>query len=597
VYILMIMKLYTKSLPFWIFFVTVLLFQAGCSTQAPRPTGSIEGDISSVARSAMDENVERSSEAVHSYLVGRISYLDEDYEQALSGYQRANELIESSEPQIHSTLAELYIRKGDLGSAEGELKKLVTLDPTNLSYKMLYAGVLESLNDTAAAEQIYRKLLEEDPPVVEAYLLLASLLAREKGIEQGVGVLDLLIEKEPKHIMAHFYQGRFHETLGRHQLAYKHLRKAHDLSDDPEAFVPDIIRVLLKAEKQEEMEAFCKKLLEQDPNHSLARRVLGELAIGDRRYDEALQHLEVATESEEDAASIRFRIAMIQLEKRDLKAAERELTLILVNNPEHVEARYYLASIYAGTKRVSQAIDELRMISADGELFLRSQNFLAYLLRQEGETEQAVEAIELILAKDPENVRARLYLAYLLRELGQFSRAESILENLLNEDPINERALFQYAIVLYDLEKREESLAAMERLLEINPTQSDALNFVAYELAVSGGDLERAERLSRKSVKIRPEDGYYLDTLGWILFLRDDLIESEALLRRAAELTENDVVVTFHLLQVLMANQKQAEALTLANTVLEKTKPEDLEDPESKESYRGIKELVQSLRQ
>jgi len=575
----------------------LVLALSGCSTTQYTPTGGLEGDIRSQPRGTIDAEIERSSEAVHSYLVGRISYMNEDYDRALLGYRRASELIEDDEPQIHSTLAELYIRRGELEEAEGEIKRLLEIEPENVGYRMLYAGVLESLDDISASEQIYRELLSEDPPVVEAYLLLASLLAREKGVEQGVDVLDQLITQQPEHIMAHFYQGRFHETLERYQLSYKHLRKAHELADDPDAFVADIIRVLLKGDKHQEMEQFCSDLLERYPSHPLARRVLGELAIGERRYEDALQHLEIATESQDDATAVRFRIAMIQMERRDLQSAERELSLVLANSPDHAEARYYLASLYAGSGRISQAIKELKLIESDGELYVRSQNFLAYLLRQQDKRAEAIKVVRALLLQVPDNMRARLYLAFLLREERKFHEAIEILEAAISDDPNNERALFQYGVTLYDTNRRDESLGVMERIIEINPAQSDALNFVAYELAERGVELKRAEELSRRSLEIRPADGYYLDTLGWIMFQKGDFAEAEVLLRRAAELTGNDVVITYHLIRVLIENDKRAEALRVASSILKAIDPEELTDPEAKESYRDIEELARSLQE
>lgn len=72
-------------------------------------------------------------------------------------------------------------------------------------------------------------------------------------------------------------------------------------------------------------------------------------------------------------------------------------------------------------------------------------------------------------------------------------------------------------------------------VLALNPDNTMALNNYAYYLAIGGGDLGKAEEMSRKAVAEQPDNPTYLDTLAWILYLKGQYAEALELQERAME--------------------------------------------------------------
>lgn len=72
-------------------------------------------------------------------------------------------------------------------------------------------------------------------------------------------------------------------------------------------------------------------------------------------------------------------------------------------------------------------------------------------------------------------------------------------------------------------------------VLALNPDNIMAVNNYAYYLAIGGGDLEKAEQLSRKAVEAQPDYATYLDTLAWILYLKGEYAEALELQEKAME--------------------------------------------------------------
>lgn len=77
-------------------------------------------------------------------------------------------------------------------------------------------------------------------------------------------------------------------------------------------------------------------------------------------------------------------------------------------------------------------------------------------------------------------------------------------------------------------------------VLALNPDNVIALNNYAYYLAIGGGDLDKAEQLSRKAVAEQPENATYLDTLAWILYLKGQYQEALEIQEKAMETLTDD---------------------------------------------------------
>ena len=167
------------------------------------------------------------------------------------------------------------------------------------------------------------------------------------------------------------------------------------------------------------------------------------------------------------------------------------------------------------------------------------------------------------LIQDPNNITLILYGTLVLRDLDKLQRAAERLEQALEKVPGDERLQFNLGLVLHEQDKVDEALTVMEQIIEANPKNADALNYVAYALAEKDSELPRAESLARKAVDLNPHDGYYLDTLGYILHKRGGLSEAEALLAKAFRATNNDPVIVEHYTAVLISNGKHEEAIAI----------------------------------
>ena len=85
------------------------------------------------------------------------------------------------------------------------------------------------------------------------------------------------------------------------------------------------------------------------------------------------------------------------------------------------------------------------------------------------------------------------------------------------------------------------------KLLKKNPKNTYALNYVSYKLALRGEELEYAFNLIKKAVNLEPENGYFLDTIGWVEFKRKNFKNAVFYLEKASSILPNSTEVLDHL--------------------------------------------------
>ncbi len=575
----------------------VLLILLSCAACAPKAhiEDPILIDVESEPTKKMDKNVEVESQAMHHFMVGELKFGADDIDGAISELAQASALEAGSDPFLHYTLAQLYLRAGKLEKAFEESSKSLAAAPQSTESRILQAGILEALGRESEAVPLYESVLQDRPEQPEVYLLLANIYIRGKNFPATYEILRRLQEKTPEAAIANYYVGRAQEVEGKLQEAEQSYRKAVDATPQNTVIPVDLIRVLLKLKKIEAAKLVCRKLLAKDPNNLNARRVLGQLSLGESNYDEALEHLRVLEDVEEDSVDARFKIALIQLEKRNVAEATRELSLVLAANPAHDKARYYLGSVYAGEGKTKEALEELLKIEKGAEMYVNARTFAAVLYRQEKNLAQSEQMARDAYEADPQNKSVASYLIAVLRDAKKFSEAERLLLEAIGKEPQNERLLFHYAVLLDEMERESEAMQQMEQVIAINPRHAEALNYVAYHLSKRGENLDKAEEYVTAALHVKPRDGYFLDTLGWIHFQRGDLAKAVLALETAVKYSGNDPLILEHYADALAASGRMEEAKNIYRKALEVPVEANADADEAKTIAERVKGKLENL--
>ena len=105
-----------------------------------------------------------------------------------------------------------------------------------------------------------------------------------------------------------------------------------------------------------------------------------------------------------------------------------------------------------------------------------------------------------------------------------------------------------YAImgdILHEKGREQEAYVAYDSCLQWKDDNLGALNNYAYYLSEKGKDLQKAEKMSYRTIKAEPKNSTFLDTYAWILFMQERYEEANIYIEQAVQndSTVSDVIL------------------------------------------------------
>ena len=120
--------------------------------------------------------------------------------------------------------------------------------------------------------------------------------------------------------------------------------------------------------------------------------------------------------------------------------------------------------------------------------------------------------------------------------------------------------------------KAEKDLLAS---LKANPEQAYVINYLAYSWIEQGVKIQKSLKMLEKANKLKSNDPYITDSLGWALYKLKRYKESKDYLQLAVRLMPGDPIVNDHYGDVLWKNGNKIQARYYWEYVLGLKKTED----------------------
>lgn len=125
--------------------------------------------------------------------------------------------------------------------------------------------------------------------------------------------------------------------------------------------------------------------------------------------------------------------------------------------------------------------------------------------------------------------------------MGKNKQAIQEIERYLKEEPENYQ-FHVFRLQLYEQTKQpaDKLIEAYESVLRFDSRNMMWLNNLAWNICISGRDLNKAEELSRTTIMAEPSNSIFLDTYAWILYKKGDYEGAWFYIQRAKEHTTEE---------------------------------------------------------
>ncbi len=502
----------------------------------------------------------------------------------------------------------LGLAERDPEAVEGALTALEALrvhQPGDVQSMLALGRLYLSRGRAASAAEVFREVVHNRPDARIAYTLLADALRRDRRPAEAEEVLRGLVLRDPAALDSRLELADLLSQRGEHRAAVELLRAAPPETRAMPAVEGRLAFELYRLGDLAGALAAVEPVVAANPEDVGGRYLRALILAAEARTDEAAAELEALHAA--SPASAEIALALARVRERQGRPAEgaRALRATMVRleddrRPREAAAlRLELGSALMREKRWAEAEAELAPLldSADPDVLTDAAIATATSLQEQRRGPEALELLAARLAADPaarakraeilhregRDAEARALLDDLARggtggrvlaadvyqRLEAYADSIALLEEVLAAEPQSAEARFRLGAAYERTGRRGEAIAAFRELLRQRADFAPALNYLGYMLAERGESLEEAVRLTQRAVDLDPDNGAYVDSLGWAHFQRGQLAEARRFLERAAGLEPADATVHEHLGDVYAALGDVERALSIYRRALE----------------------------
>ena len=245
-------------------------------------------------------------------------------------------------------------------------------------------------------------------------------------------------------------------------------------------------------------------------------------------------------------------------------SAQALLRLALDVREDFTAARLLLADIQEGSKQSDAAARTLAGVPPSDPLAVVVTLRRANLLDGAGQEVEATRMLEALAQEYPDRPEPLIQIGDSLRRRNRFHEAAEAYDRAVARVATPSRAnwpLFYERGIAYERDGQwAKAEADFEYALQLSPDQPNVLNYLGYAWVEQGQQVDRARRMIERAVEQRPNDGAFIDSLGWAQLRQGDTAGALKNLERAVELQPEDPVINAHLGDALDAVGRRREA-------------------------------------
>lgn len=461
-------------------------------------------------------------------------------------------LLRPESAELWTEYGQTASRAGQVQVAENAYREASRLDGSLIEPHLMLAQIFALTGRWAPALDEYEEVRRRQPDYPGLGVSMAAVALEAGELDRAKELLQELLEVEPEDPTLLYYWARLLSRQGQPEAAEDAVTRALRWAPHSSELLWERARLYKDSGRPEAALSEVHRLLSVNPAHAEGRTMLWQAVWDPQLNSEAAEILAGLTEQYPVDPFFPLALGWAHLEREAFPEALKAFRESLRRYPEFDEAAYGEGLTLESLENEAEAYAAFGRVRAGSSRYADATIRLALIEARGKKWDHAAERMSALLKTAPNEARYHEILGLIRQEQGDSDRALASLRRAAELEPENERILFRLGILLEEKSDREGSLDVMRRILRVNPTHANALNWVGYTYAESGQNLEEAEGLVRRALEVRPEDGYFVDSLGWVLFQRGDFEGALGELLRAVELTKDDPVIHEHLGDALL---------------------------------------------
>ena len=488
-----------------------------------------------------------------------------------------------------------FEENGEMDKALAAYRKVLDVDPGQANLASRVAALLTRQDDFPEAIDVLKDAIKANPNAPGPLLQLAFIYTKYlRRTDQAIDYVNRAIALDPHNIDAYEHLCEIALGAGDEKKALQSLDRATEIKSEDPAFWARLGKLYAsivfrpdrppKPEEVARVNDIFKKAADRAGDDAAALKVVADYYASTQQIKEAIPLYLRLLELVPDDINAREKLATGFVLTNQREKAVEMLEAIIKEHPEKYQPYDLLAGLLDDAARALER--EKKGDQAKAMFAKAAANYEQSLIVNPGRASPYLHLAELLLGPLKQNERAVkvlsearqhfpqtpeivYYLGIAQREAKHFQEAVATFEEALHEaeaegaEIANARFYFDYGAAAEQAGLHDKAADLFRKSIAVDPANAaDAYNYLAYMWAERDTHLDEAEQMIKLALQADPNNGAYIDTLGWLEFRQGKFDQALSdLLRAAQKLTREDPVVLEHVGDACAKLNKAAQAL------------------------------------
>ena len=485
------------------------------------------------------------------------------------------ETILKKYPNDHASmyeLADIYGIMDELPMAIRWATKATELNPDNDWYYLMLSDLYTSNNEPEKSVVVLERLSKRNPNNMDYVENLAMAYLFVGEYEKAVTQLNIIESQQGVTEELSMEKYKIYKNIGKNKKALAEVEKLIKYYPNETRYYSLLADTYLEmGMKKDAMKAY-DKILEINPKDPYVHIALADYYRQEGNIQKAKEELKIGFANPDLDFTTKLQLVsiLVQISRLSGNMSDNEvkemLKTITQAHPDEPDAWGLYADIALQDKNYAEAQKALvKMIAFDSTRYSTWEMLMYadYAIEDYNALAQHTAAASRFFPLQPLPFMFGGIANY---QLENYAKAVQMLErgkDFVFDDP---KTLEDFYLLLGDsyhqLKNEEKSYYYYEKVLEKNPKNSMVLNNYAYYLALSGKDLEKAEKMSFESLKIDANNVNNMDTYGWVLYKMGRHEEAAQWIKKALEKEPDNGTLNDHYGDIMYKLGKVDDAVT-----------------------------------
>jgi tetratricopeptide (TPR) repeat protein len=481
---------------------------------------------------------------------------------------------------VNYELSILYASTGASKKALDYAKRATEINPENVWYQANLAKIYEDLGDFGSSAKVYEILNAKYPDQISYFFLLANAYIFSNQFGKAIDTYSVLESKIGVNQDIAIQKIKLYINQKKNDRADVEAEKLLKVDEDTENYVK-IGELFMSAEAFDYGFKYFKRGLEKDSLNGFLQLAVSDYYRYKGNNKEALNYLGKAIVNREIDVDTKIKILLPFIQFAADTAIFTPLLKVVqgitIAHPNESRAfALYGDFLSQVDKQYPTAIEQYKKaIQLDSSKYALFDQIIRLQFSQ-NQYKASIPYIESAIERFPNQAILYLFAGIAYAQEKDYAQAKQHLETGLNYAGSNKdlKAELYSSLgdVLNELKEFESSYQAYDSSLAINPNQAFVLNNYSYYLSLQSNSLEKARKMSAKSLEIDPNNSSFLDTYAWILFKLKDYQGAKEFIEKAIKQQEPSAVVLEHYGDILFKLGEKDKALSNWTRALEMDK-------------------------